>query len=97
MQFLGTSYRIIVRAATDIEKCIGLFETSPAVVDREDAVPLQVSEQDIISENNGEIGFKNVSFHYKSENRSAGGLDNVSFTVKPGRMLGIVGPSGMFE
>ncbi len=92
---MGTSYRIIVRASTDIEKCINLFETIPKVLDREDAVPVYISEEDLISKKKGEISFNNVSFTYKVDNLASGGIRNVTFTVRPGRMLGIVGASGM--
>lgn len=90
-------YNTVVRAATNVEKCITLLETTPKVVDREGAVPLQVSEQDISSKTTGELVFNNVSFRYKTDNGSIGGLRNVSFTVSPGRTLGIVGPSGTFR
>jgi ATP-binding cassette subfamily B multidrug efflux pump len=39
----------------------------------------------------GRIEFRNVGFHYGKE---GGVIDNLSFTVKPGEKLGLVGPSG---
>lgn len=97
LQFLGQSYRVVVRASTDIEKCIKLFDTEPAVVDSENAVPLEISETQIAKKERGELVFKNVSFHYKVDSRTKGGVGNISFTVKPGKMLGIVGASGAFS
>jgi len=41
---------------------------------------------------NGDIEFKNVSFQYSSKAREV--LDNVSFKVKKGKTLALVGPSG---
>lgn len=40
---------------------------------------------------NGEIVFKNVGFRYKSSKEI---LDNISFTVKKGEKIALVGPSG---
>lgn len=90
-------YARIVKAATNVEKCIALLETFPSVEDSADAVQLQVSEQDISSKRTGGVEFNNVSFRYKTDDNSIGGLQNISFNVRPGRMLGIVGPSGMFR
>lgn len=39
----------------------------------------------------GEIRFDHVSHHY---GKGAGGLDDVSLTVRPGEKIGLVGPSG---
>lgn len=41
----------------------------------------------------GEVRFENVSFHYQGEDLSKG-LQNISFVVKPGQTIGIVGASG---
>lgn len=40
----------------------------------------------------GEVRFENVSFHYQGEERNA--LQNISFVIKPGQTVGIVGASG---
>lgn len=40
----------------------------------------------------GEVRFENVSFHYQGEERDA--LQNISFVIKPGQTVGIVGASG---
>jgi ATP-binding cassette subfamily B protein len=39
----------------------------------------------------GEVEFRNVRFSYEPGKYA---LDNISFTVKPGEMIGLVGPSG---
>lgn len=94
LAFLGTMYRIVVQAATDLEKCITLFEAKSLVCDHEDAIPLDIKERDLIKKRKGGIVFDNVSFRYKTEDRSTGGVFNLNFEVKPGRMLGVVGSSG---
>ena len=44
---------------------------------------------------NGDIEFRNVSFTYETENRdNREVLDDVSFTVKKGKTVALVGPSG---
>ncbi len=94
LAFLGTSYRVIVRASTDIEKCITLFDTRPIVVDSPGAKPLVIRENDLIKRRRGSIRFENVSFRYKTSDRDTGGVRNLNFHVEPGRMLGVVGSSG---
>eukprot|EP00178_Gracilaria_changii_P005414 TRINITY_DN188_c0_g1_i1.p3 TRINITY_DN188_c0_g1~~TRINITY_DN188_c0_g1_i1.p3 ORF type:complete len:425 (+),score=60.58 TRINITY_DN188_c0_g1_i1:1704-2978(+) len=93
--FLGSSYRIISQAATDLEKSIDLLQQDITVKDRPDAVPLSMSEEDIVAGRKGEVKFDNVSFRYKGEERGTnGGLRNISFTVPPGKMIALVGSSG---
>lgn len=94
LAFLGTSYRVIVRASTDIEKCITLFETKSVVVDSPDAKPLVIPEHDLIKRKKGSIQFENVSFKYRTSDRDTGGVRNLNFHVEPGCMLGVVGTSG---
>ncbi|GMA69550.1 ABC transporter ATP-binding protein [Leuconostoc litchii] len=40
----------------------------------------------------GDVSFRNVSFHYPEDNKTA--LQNVSFDIKAGEMIGIVGATG---
>lgn len=56
-------------------------------------VPDTYSMQHLPQSQTYEISFKNVTFYYGNEPSKAD-LDNVSFTVKPGEKLGIVGQSG---
>jgi ATP-binding cassette, subfamily C, bacterial len=47
----------------------------------------------------GPIAFRNVTYLYpardgKTEGRGRGGIEDVSFTLAPGEMLGLTGPSG---
>ncbi|CAN8063967.1 unnamed protein product [Agarophyton chilense] len=93
--FLGTSYRIISQAATDLEKSIDLMHQEVTVKDREDAIPLNMSEKDILAGQAGEVKFENVFFDYKGDERGTnGGLRNISFRVPPGKMVALVGSSG---
>jgi len=61
-----------------------ILETPSAIEDSSDAKTLE--------QVNGEITFKNVSFHYSNKVLV---LNNISFTCKPGMMVALVGPTGV--
>ncbi len=83
LNFLGFVYREIRRALTDLENMLGLLNKKPQVTNAPNANTLNVP--------NGEIAFNNVSFSYNA-NRPI--LDNISFKVKAGSKVAIVGASG---
>lgn len=86
---------MLTQASTDLEKCVKLFKTEITVQDAEDAKPLCFKESDVLQGRAGDIRFEKVSFMYTgSERGSAGGLRNISFHVKPGNMVALVGASG---
>jgi ATP-binding cassette, subfamily B, heavy metal transporter len=76
-------YRNIKQSLTDLEKMFKLLAVAPEVKDRPGAKSLEVGA--------GEIVFEDVRFRY-DERRAI--LKGISFTVKPGRTVAIVGPSG---
>ncbi|MDE6562712.1 MAG: ABC transporter ATP-binding protein/permease [Malacoplasma sp.] len=43
---------------------------------------------------NSSVEFKNVSFKYANNKEALNVLDNISFSAKPGEMIGIIGPTG---
>jgi len=65
------------------KRFIEVAETQPDIVDTADAKPL--------AEVIGEIEYKNVSFRYNDDNSV---LDNVNLTIKAGKTIALVGPSG---
>ena len=83
LNFLGFVYREIRRALTDLENMLGLLNKKPQVTNAPNANTLDVK--------NGEITFNNVSFSYNA-NRPI--LNNISFKVKAGSKVAIVGASG---
>lgn len=94
LAWLGSSYRMIVNAFTDLEKVTKLLQESPDILDAADAEELKL-EPTTKTVPDAEILFENVSFAYKSKRSSQGGrIKSISFRVTPGKMLGIVGPSG---
>jgi ATP-binding cassette subfamily B protein len=83
MERLGQLYRSIKQSLVDLEQLLALLEEEPEVIDRADATPLQGGP--------GAVAFERVSFHYGA---GRGRLDDVSFSVTPGRKIAIVGPTG---
>jgi ATP-binding cassette subfamily B protein len=83
LNFLGTVYREIRNALTDMEKLFGYLHQVPEIQDAPDARPLVVTR--------GEVRFENVSFAYDPRRPI---LEAVDFTIPPGRKLAVVGSSG---
>lgn len=83
LNFLGFVYREIRGSLTNIENLFTLLEKKPAVVDHADAKELAVSK--------GEITFNNIGFAYHKDRQI---LQDVSFTIKAGSKVAVVGESG---
>ncbi len=83
LNFLGTIYREIRNALTDMEKLFGLMQQAPEITDAPGAQPLAVGR--------GEVRFENVGFAYDPRRPI---LKGVSFTIPAGRKLAVVGASG---
>ncbi len=81
--FLGIVYRQIKYSLADMDLVFKLLETEPEIVDKEDAVPLQVDT--------GHVVFESVNFGYQPERQI---LKQLSFEVKAGEKVAIVGHSG---
>jgi ATP-binding cassette subfamily B protein len=83
LNFMGTVYREIRQALTDIERMMKVLDENPEVADRPGALPLAVR--------GGVVRFEDVRFAYEPERSILGGL---SFEVPAGKTVAIVGPSG---
>ncbi len=66
------------------ERVMAVLDAPCEIVDKPDAKPLKNVQ--------GEIRFENVSFSYEKDIPV---LDGVSFTCEPGKMLALVGPTGV--
>ncbi len=88
---LLTSIRRIVefseqfqRGMTGIERFFEIIDEQPQVVDTKGAKDIEKV--------NGDISFSNVTFQYNKENGDV--LKNLSFDIKAGEQVALVGPSG---
>ena len=80
---LGMMNRVFQRAATSAHRIFEILDTSPTIYTKSSAVPHPRLA--------GAITFEHVSFAYDGVKRV---LQDVSFHVEPGEMIGLAGPSG---
>ena len=83
VQALMGLYASLATARVSIERVQQILDTPPEVVERPDAVSVALVR--------GEVAFENVTLSY---GRGVPVLDSVSFFVRSGEVLAIVGPSG---
>lgn len=83
LNFLGTVYREIRNALTDMEKLFGLLHTVPEIRDRPGAPNLVVSA--------GEVRFESVRFAYDPRRPV---LADININIPPGHKVAVVGASG---
>ncbi len=80
---LSNFYNQLVTNITGAERIFEILDTEAEITDAEDAVELPRIK--------GEVTFSHVSFHYDDDPDV---LSDVSFTVKPGETIALVGPTG---
>jgi ATP-binding cassette subfamily B protein len=83
LQELTQLSRQIQQASTAAQRVFEVMDTQPDMLDAPDARPMPRIE--------GRVEFREVTFGYDERHPV---LKEVSFTVQPGEMIGLVGPSG---
>ncbi|MBO1095627.1 ABC transporter ATP-binding protein [Enterococcus casseliflavus] len=78
----GMMMMMTSRAAVSLKRIKEILDTEP------DLQYQDVPEQEL----SGSVAFENVSFRYPEDEKNA--LTAISFTIKPGEMIGIVGATG---
>ncbi|NOZ54849.1 MAG: ABC transporter ATP-binding protein [Gammaproteobacteria bacterium] len=83
IETIGMMARMLNRATTSALRVFEILDTNPDQRSSADSIPLEPVK--------GRVTFENVSFAYDGVRQV---LQGVSFDVKPGEMIGLVGPSG---
>jgi len=80
---LATTTNAIAQAAVGVDRIRAILDTDTIIPEKPDAIDAPPVR--------GEIEFEHVAFAYDVKNPV---LQDVSFTIKPGQLVGIVGPTG---
>jgi ATP-binding cassette subfamily B protein len=83
LNVLGSIYRAMKYALTDMDLVFRLLDTPAGVTDRPDAGALAVTQ--------ARVRFENVGFGYQADRPVIAAID---FAIEPGRKVAVVGPSG---
>lgn len=80
---LGNFYNQLITNITGAERIFEILDTKPEIADREGVTSLP--------EIKGSVDFSHVTFSYDGQTNV---LDNVSFHIRPGETIALVGPTG---
>lgn len=83
IETIGMMARMLNRATSSAHRIFEVLDTEPEITDRPEAVRLNPVK--------GHVKFDNVTFAYDGIRQI---IKGVSFDVRPGEMIGLVGPSG---
>ena len=80
---ISNFYTQLITNISGAERIFEILDTKPELLDEEDVVTMP--------EIKGEVTFSNVSFSYDNSELI---LDDISFHIKPGQSIALVGPTG---
>ena len=80
---LSNFYNQIITNLAAAERIFEILDTEPEITDAADVIDMPAIK--------GEVTFKNVTFSYDEQTDV---LNDVSFTIKPGETIALVGPTG---
>lgn len=80
---LSNFYNQIITNLAAAERIFEILDSEPEITDAEDVIEMPAIK--------GEVTFKDVTFSYDEQTDV---LSNVSFTIKPGETIALVGPTG---
>ena len=80
---LSNFYNQIITNLAAAERIFEIMDTEPEITDAADVIEMPAIK--------GEVTFKNVTFSYDEQTDV---LNDVSFTIKPGETIALVGPTG---
>ena len=80
---LSNFYNQIITNLAAAERIFEILDTEPEITDAADVIEMPAIK--------GEVTFENVTFSYDEQTDV---LDNVSFKIKPGETIALVGPTG---
>ncbi len=80
---ISNKFAILQHALASLEKIFGLFNVTEIIPQKDYK----------LNSFTGKVSFQNLNFHYKSHPDKPV-LKNISFNVKPGQTIAIVGPTG---
>lgn len=81
---LSSKFAVMQAALAAAEKIVAVLDREPAIRDPEDPVPLPASPR-------GQVEFRGVSFHYRSDQPVLSGID---LRIRPGEVVAMVGATG---
>jgi len=87
LNVLGFAYREIRQSLIDMEAMLDLTRQAPEIADAQGAVDLPACTH----AGGAQVVFEDVSFRHTARST---GLEDIRFTVAPGRTTALVGPSG---
>jgi ABC-type multidrug transport system fused ATPase/permease subunit len=84
LRSVSTTVTVLQDQVISLRMAFGLLAREPEVVESPDAVPLPRVH--------GRVTYRGVGYRYPAREKQA--VDDVSFDVRPGERIGIVGPTG---